>query len=83
MRVMVIYSNQEYMGNRVPFPPVGTLGDVISGPDEDNEFDIMFDHYPCDTLDENDLPSWVTHCNMVMPIDLDLHEQKDWAEAAA
>ena len=66
-RVMVIYDNQEYGTKVKPFPPVGTLGTVISEMDEEFEFDVMFDNYPCSTTLPDE--SWVTHRLMVVFID--------------
>lgn len=66
-RVQVIYDKQEYGTIVKPFPPVGTKGTVISDLDDECEFDVLFDDYPCPT-DPRD-PSWVTHRMMVVFID--------------
>ena len=69
--VMVIHSNQEYVGGTlsdmgsVPFPPVGTVGELLSGIDEFNEVDVLFPNHPCPGID----PSWVSHVTMLMFLD--------------
>ena len=43
MRVVVIFSNQDYACNETPFPPIGAAGVVTSGKDEYGEYDVEFD----------------------------------------
>ena len=64
-KVMVIYSNREYDSENVPFPPIGTIGYIVSDLDEYHEYDVIFDKYPCPVQDI----SWVTHQNMIVFID--------------
>lgn len=74
-RVIVIFSDGGYSaGENQPFPPIGTTGTTISNLDEYNEYDIMFDGFPCPT----DLPdsSWVTHKRMIVFIDEDIEQDK-------
>jgi hypothetical protein len=66
MRVMVIVSDQRYECGGKPFPPVGTIGTVVGGLDQDGEYDVMFDNYPSPLpLD----PAWFTHKSMIVFID--------------
>lgn len=74
MRVMVINSNQRYAsedpltGIVIPFPPVGAKGTVISGPDIDGDYDILFDDWPpVSNVD----PGWFAHKTMIVFIDDD------------
>ena len=47
-KVMVIFSDEEYnAGENQPFPPIGTTGTIISNLDKYNEYDVMFDGFPC------------------------------------
>lgn len=62
MKVIVIDSNPSYGTGFSHFPPVGAVGQVVSELDECNEFDVLFDGYPCLPLD----PTWITHRNMVV-----------------
>lgn len=68
-RVMVIHSNHDYDANEHSFPPIGAIGTTISEIDEYEEYDVLFDNYPC----PNSLPdiSWVTHRSMIVFIDDD------------
>jgi len=61
-RVVVIGINRDYDSNFLPFPMIGTLGTIIDGLDEDDEYEILFDNYPCMRLD----PAWTTHKNMII-----------------
>lgn len=72
-RVMVIFVNSDYDNEEVPFPPIGTKGTVISPLDEFNEFDVMFDDYPCPANIPDE--SWVTHRLMVVFIDDEVSTQ--------
>jgi hypothetical protein len=64
---MVVNSNREYdSAPGYPFPPVGATGEIISGLDNYNEYDVMFDEYPCPVQTET---GWVTHKSMIVFID--------------
>lgn len=70
-RVVVIFSNPLYSCGEQPFPPVGSIGEVVSGFDEFGECDVLFDGYLCPTVCD---PSWVTHRSMIVFLaDEDLH----------
>jgi hypothetical protein len=66
MRVMVIFSNQEYSSSFDPFPPVGTKGTIVEGLDKYDEYEIVFDDYPPTTLRD---PAWSAHKSMIVFID--------------
>ena len=78
MRVMIIHSNQKYASNDLPFPPVGVKGDIVSDIDEDGEYDVEFDGFPCSTTPAD--PSWVTHKSMVVFIGDHKVKQKEKRE---
>lgn len=63
-RVMVIGQNEEYGAQNVLFPPIGAVGTTISFMDDEGDYDVMFDEYPCPTY----LPdaSWVTHRSLIV-----------------
>lgn len=73
-RVAVIFSNREYDSNGMPFPPIGTLGTVVTPLDEYGDYDVVFDDYPCPVPSPPPLPSdsWVVHKNMIVFVDTDL-----------
>jgi hypothetical protein len=59
---VVIHSNQEYRSDDVPFPPVGTTGTVLSGPDRDGDYEVLFDDYPIVSPVD---PGWFAHKTML------------------
>lgn len=77
MRVVVIHSNQQYASGSVPFPPVGTIGNVIAGLDEDDEYEVLFDDWP--TVSPTD-PGWFVHKRMIVFINED--KETELSEAA-
>lgn len=72
-RVMIIAVNDKYNSDNgvcdTPHPPIGAVGEIISGLDKYGEYDIMFDGYPC-PVDSPDA-SWVIHKSMIVFIDND------------
>lgn len=74
-RVVIICSNQDYSSDVTPFPPIGTLGTIVSGLDSYNEYDVIFDGFPCYVQDI----SWVTHESMIAFI----NESKQLSKKAA
>ena len=68
MKVMVIHSRTDYNSDGWPFPPVGAIGETVSGIDEHNEYDVMFEGYPCPVIND---PSWITHRSMIVELDED------------
>lgn len=66
MRVMVIFSNQDYASEFDPFPPIGTKGTVTEGLDEYGDYEVIFDDYPPTTLLDAE---WTTHKSMIVFID--------------
>ena len=72
-RVMVIHSRSDYACDDTPFPPVGVIGELVSGIDEYDEYDVMFDGYPHPSAD----PSWITHKSMIVFIDPEKVEQRE------
>lgn len=80
-RVMVVHSRADYSSDDTPFPPVGAYGTVISELDEYNEFDVVFDKYPCPIIIPDD--SWVTHRTMVVFIEDTTTAKRHYAENKA
>ncbi len=74
MRVMVIVSDQRYSSSFDPFPPVGTKGTVAEGPDEFNEYEVLFDDWPPASLID---PEWTVHKSMIVFIDGDAEKIKE------
>lgn len=62
MRAVVICSNQQYASSLDPFPPVGSIGEVIEGPDVFNEYEIIFEDYPPPTFLDS---AWTCHRSMI------------------
>ena len=77
MRVMVIFSNQDYACNETPFPPIGAVGTITLEKDEYGEYDVEFDGYPCPTTDG---PSWVTHETMIVFLNDDKEKSEETEE---
>lgn len=71
-RVVVIHDNHDYDCDDIPFPPIGTLGTVVSPLDEWDEYDVRFDNHPFPFGDDN---SWVTHKSMIVFIDEDFNRE--------
>lgn len=69
-RCEVIAVNSSYDSGNKKFPPIGTKGTVIRGVDEYGDYTILFDNYPCPTLDD---PSWETHHTMIVFINDDTY----------
>lgn len=65
-RVVVINQGVGYDSGTKPFPPIGTVGTVLTELDIFQEYDVLFDNYPCPTDAE---PSWVTHKSMIVFLD--------------
>lgn len=61
--VMVIWSPEAYATDTKPYPPIGTVGEVVTHIDSDGEFLVLFPDHPCPVGDEI---SWVTHISMVV-----------------
>ncbi len=79
MRVMVIVSDQRYSSTDTAFPPVGTKGTVISGLDEDGEYEVLFDHWPAVSPVD---PGWFVHKSMIVFLGGDAQSETENFEAA-
>lgn len=67
-KCVVIHSREDYSCNETPFPPIGTIGYILTDIDECQEYDVLFPSYPCPTVND---PTWVTHKSMISIIDED------------
>ena len=75
-RVLVVGGSKYYGTRFIPFPPIGTLGTTISHMDEEGDYDVMFDNYPC----PNNLPdeSWITHKSFIVFIEKEDSKQHNF-----
>ena len=64
MKAILVTHRVEYRGD-TPFPPIGSMGYVLAGPDQDGDYDILFTGFPCLAGE----PSWVAHRTMLVFID--------------
>lgn len=74
MKIIVIHSRTDYGTGTQDFPPVGTVGTIISNFDKYQECDVEFDGYPCLSTPMD--PSWITHKSMIVFLDEDMTKQK-------
>lgn len=62
MQALLISDNDAYHDS-FGFPPIGSVGNIVCGPDYDGDYEIIFSNYPCETLGD---PAWFVHKSMIV-----------------
>lgn len=73
----ILVTHRDSYKSTTPFPPIGSIGTVLAGPDYEGDYDILFPEWPCFVED----PSWVLHKTMLVFID-DGHKSSNSVLAA-